>query len=90
MATVALSQDYGTPGSLRYQTASGMPVEGALVRVYRKTDFDLRKYDDAVGITLTNVRGGWVNPISVESGFTYVVQFHKEGLYGPDKAEVVV
>jgi len=89
MSTVALNHNYSVPAALRYQTASGMPVEGALVRVYRKTDFDQGQYDSAVGITLTNSRGEWANPINVDTGFTYVVQFHKEGLYGPDKVEVI-
>jgi hypothetical protein len=90
MATVALNHNYGTPGALRYQTLSGMPVEGAIVRVYRKTDFDQGSYDSAVGVTLTNARGEWANPINVDAGLTYTVQFHKEGLYGPDKVEVVI
>jgi hypothetical protein len=79
-----------TPGSLRYQTAGGIPVEAAVVRVYYKTAFDLGQTDAPLAVTMTNVQGNWVNPISLTTGFTYVVQFAKEGLYGPDKTEITV
>jgi hypothetical protein len=87
---VAVDHNYGSPGALRYQTQAGAPVEGALIRLYRKTAFDQGNTDAPLAITLTNALGNWVNPVSLTTGFTYVVQFHKEGLYGPDKIEIVV
>jgi hypothetical protein len=84
--------DHNTPtaGSLRYQTAGGIPVEAAVVRVYYKSAFDQGQTDTPLAVTMTNVQGNWVNPISLTTGFTYVVQFAKEGLYGPDKTEITI
>lgn len=87
---VKVDHNYGSPGALRYQTAGGVPVEAAIVRVYSKTLFDQGLTDTALAITLTDSRGNWVNPVSLTAGFTYTVQFAKEGLYGPDKTEIVV
>jgi len=87
---VAVDHNFGSPGALRYQTAGGSPVEAAIIRVYRKSDFDLGKTDTPLAITMTDARGNWVNPISLTTGFTYTVQMAKEGLYGPDAREVTV
>jgi len=89
-SVVKVDHNYGRLSALTYRTASAVPVEGALVRVFRKADFDLGRTDSALAVTLTNARGEWVNPVYLATGFTYVIQFHKEGLYGPDFAEVVV
>lgn len=88
--TVSVDHNYGSPGALRYQTASGAPVEGALIRVYEKTLFDQGLTATPLAVTLTDVNGNWVNPISLTTGKTYTVQFAKEGLYGPDKTEIIV
>jgi hypothetical protein len=88
--TVKVDHNYGSPGALRYQTAGGIPVEAALVRVYTKSLFDQGITDTPLAVTLTNAQGNWVNPVSLTTGATYVVQFAKEGLYGPDKTEIVV
>lgn len=86
---VRLDHNYGSAGALRYQAANGAPVENAIIRVFKKTDFDQGRRDNPLAVTLTNADGNWVNPIFVTTGFTYVVQFAKEGLYGPDKVEVI-
>lgn len=88
--TVKVDHNYGSSGSLRYQTAGGVPVEAAIVRIYTKASFDQGEIDQPLAITLTDVRGNWVNPVYLTAGFTYTVQFAKEGLYGPDKTEIVV
>lgn len=87
---VKLDHNYGAPGALRYQASNGAPIENAVIRVFRKADFDQGNRDAPLAISLTNADGNWTNPIFVTTGFTYVVQFAKEGLYGPDKVEVVV
>jgi hypothetical protein len=87
---VKVDHNYGFPGSLRYQTAGGIPVEAAIIRVWKKADFDAGNTDAPLAITMTNAQGNWVNPFNLTTGFTYVVQFAKEGLYGPDKTEIVV
>lgn len=88
--TVKVDHNYGSPGALRYQTAAGSPVEQALIRVYTKTSFDQGETDTPLAITMTNSQGNWVNPVSLTTGLTYVIQFAKEGLYGPDSVEVIV
>lgn len=88
--TVAVDHNYGSPGALRYQTTGGVPVEGALIRVYEKNQFDQGLTTTPLAVTLTDVNGNWVNPISLTTGKTYTVQFAKEGLYGPDKTEIIV
>lgn len=88
--TVSVDHNYGSPGALRYQTTGGIPVEGALVRVYLKTQFDQGLTSTPLAVTLTDVSGNWVNPISLTTGTTYTVQFAKEGMYGPDKREIIV
>jgi hypothetical protein len=87
---VKLDHNYPTPGGLRYQTIGGVPIDDAVVRLFRKSDFDQGLTDTALATTRTNARGDWVSPIYVTIGFTYVVQFAKEGLYGPDLREIVV
>jgi hypothetical protein len=88
-ATVKVDHNYGGPGALRYVASGGTGVEGALIRIYRKSDFDQGHTDAPFAITRTNAQGNWVDPIHVHAGYTYVVQFHKEGLFGPNSVEVV-
>lgn len=88
--TVRVDHNYGSPGALRYQTAGGVPVEQALIRVYLKTAFDQGDTDQPLAITMTDANGNWVTPVMLTTGFTYTILFAKQGLYGPDKQEVIV
>lgn len=88
--TVSLDEDYTTENALQYTDDNGDPVEDAQVRVYKKTDYDLENYSAAVGVTTTDSAGGWVNPVTVEAGFTYTIEYFKPGYFGPDTIEVVV
>lgn len=88
--TVKVDHNYGAPGALRYQTAGGNPIEAAIIRIWRKTDFDQGNIDAPLAISITDAAGNWVNPVYLTTGFTYTIQFAKEGLYGPDKVEVIV
>lgn len=88
--SVKVDHNYGVPGALRYQAPNGAPIENAVIRIYRKIDFDQANTDTPLAITLTNADGNWVDPVSLTPGFTYVIQFAKEGLYGPDHTEVIV
>ncbi len=87
---VSIDHNYPTPGNLRYQTTGGSPIEAAIIRIWKKADFDVGNTDAPLAITMTNALGNWVNPVSLTTGFTYTVQFFKEGLYGPDKTEIIV
>ena len=88
--TVVLNQNYGTTNALQATDPNGVPLIGVQIRVWRKVDFDLQRYEAALGTTTTNVTGGWVQPLTVEAGYTYVVQYYKPGLFGPNTTEVVV
>lgn len=88
--TVQLTEDYGGANALQYTENGGDPIEGAQVRVFKKVDYDLENYDAAIGVTTTDATGGWVDPVIVEAGFTYTIQFFKPGAFGPDTQEVVV
>lgn len=88
--TVRVDHNYGSAAALRYITASGLPIENAVVRVFRKAEFDLGRTDAPLAATQTDSQGNWRDPIYLTTGYTYVVQFAKEGLYGPDHAEIVV
>jgi hypothetical protein len=86
IAQVKLDHNYGSMGSLRYQTVGGMPVENAIIRIYRKPDFDAGLAPIQMTKMLSD--GTWESPAYVDAGFTYVVHFLKEGLYGPDHVTV--
>lgn len=88
--TVKVDHNYGTPGALRYQSTGGIPIEAAVIRVYKKTDFDLGRTDAPLAVGMTDANGNWVNPIYLTTGFTYTIQFAKESLYGPDQTEIIV
>lgn len=90
MATVKVDHDYGTPGALRYQTLTAEPVVNANVRVWTKIDFDTGNTSAPIAMTLTDAQGNWVDPIFLEAGTTYVVQFHKPSVFGPDHVEIIV
>ena len=87
---VILNEDYGTPNALQAVDLDGNPLTGVQIRVWKKIDFDLQNFEAAIGVTTTNDRGGWRQQLTVEAGFTYVIQFFKPGYFGPNTAEVVV
>lgn len=85
-----IDHNYGGVDALTYRTTAGVAVEGAAVRIWRKTDFDLGNTETPIATTQTNSYGRWGDPIFLVIGYTYVVQFHKDGLYGPDHTEIIV
>ena len=88
--TTALNEDYDTPNALQYTDPDGNPVKDAQIRVYKKLDYDLENFGAALGVAKTEDEGNWSNPITVEAGFTYTIQFFKPGELGPDAIEVIV
>jgi hypothetical protein len=85
-----VDHNYGGSSNLRYLTASGTPVEAAVIRVFRKSDYDQGRTDVALATTHTDPLGGWALPVFLTAGYSYVLVFAKEGLYGPDKVEITV
>lgn len=87
---IALDHDYGIADALRYLTTGGDPVSGAQIRVFKKIDYDQEDWDAALGKSSTDTNGRWTDPIYVEAGYTYTVQYLKLGEYGPDTTEITV
>ena len=87
---VSVDQNYGAAGALRYQATNGAPIEGAIIRSYKKADFDQGLTSSPIAITQTDALGNWVAPFNLPMGFTYTIVFAKDGQYGPDKIEIIV
>lgn len=88
--TVAIDHDYGLSGDLAYRTPGGSPIPSAQIRVYLKSKYDAKQYDDPVGVTSTDADGKWAQPILVVPGYEYVVRFEKPNEFGPDVKTVTV
>lgn len=86
---VTLDHNYQLPNSLQYVSPGGTPIADAQVRVYKKSDYDAGNLQQPIGITMTDAFGKWKDPILVESGYTYSVQFFLPNVWGPDKVEVI-
>jgi hypothetical protein len=88
--TVILDQDYGGTNELQPVDPDGSPLVAVQVRVWKKIDFDVGNFAATVGTTSTEALGKWAQPITVEAGFTYVIQFFKPGAFGPNTQEVII
>ncbi len=88
--TFPLDENYTGSGAYRYVSPEGVPVEGAIVRVYTLADWNAAIYTRVVGITTTTSTGSWKSPILVEPGNTYMLQYHLPNVYGPDLVELTV
>ena len=90
--TVYLNEAYEYPPGIdqRYVDLQAVPIADAQVRIYKKIDYDIGNFGAAIGATTTNAVGDWQNPIVVEAGFTYIIQYFKPGVMGPDAKEIVV
>lgn len=85
-----LNTHFGGFENLQLVDDDGIAVEGAEIRVYTKQDYDAESLDVAIGITHTDYRGYWADPVPVTVGTTYTVQYHKSGVIGPTSVEVAV
>lgn len=85
-----VDHDYGGANALAYQTASGVGVPDATIRVFRAVDWDALRRAAPLAITSTDALGKWVSSVWLEPGFEYVVSIEKPGSYGPDTARITV
>ena len=88
-STVAVNQDYPTPNNLRYQDANGNPIEGAVIRIFLQVDYNIQNFSNPQAVTVTKADGNWYDTVFLTTGFTYTVQFFKDGLYGPDHVDII-
>lgn len=85
-----VNEHWGGVNALQYLTPNGDPINGATVRIYTLADWTAQRYSKVVGLTKTNAAGGWVSPILVEPGNTFVVQYHLPDQWGPDTIEITI
>lgn len=88
--TVKIDQNWNLPGSLRYVTPGGSPIMNAQIRLYYKSDYDAGILNAPVGITRTTANGDWKDPVLVNPGYSYVIQFFLPNEFGPDVTTIVV
>lgn len=86
----AINENYGTVNALTYVTTGGTPIKDAVIRVYKKLDYDLKNLNTPIGSTITTAAGTWLSPVFVEPGETYTIVYHKVNEYGPDTTEITV
>lgn len=85
-----VNENWGGTNALQYVTPDGVPIADATVRIYTLADWQAQRYSKVVGLTKTNSAGGWVSPILVEPGNTFVVQYHLPDQWGPDTLEITI
>lgn len=85
--TVKIDENFRLSNDLAYVSPAGSPIANAQVRVYLKSDYDAGNLAAPIGVTTTDAFGGWVDPILVKPGFTYVARFEKPNEWGPDAKE---
>jgi hypothetical protein len=88
--TVMVNHDTVEFDHLRYLTPSGVPIEGAQVYLFKKSEYQADRFDNALGRTLTRSDGRWTDAIPVQAGDTYTVVLFKEAAYGPDSIELAI
>ncbi len=88
----AVNHNTTSADNLRYTTALGAGISGAVIKAYLKTDYDAGNRTDAYvkGRTVTDVNGRWTNDLYLDGGYTYTILFYKSGTYGPDTKEVTL
>jgi hypothetical protein len=89
-ARTRVDHNFGAPDNLRYVGPSGAGVPDAVVRLFKKPDYDAGRVDLAIAVTRTRDDGRWSAPAFLEQGFSYVVHFEKLRAFGPDTVTIVV
>lgn len=82
-----IDHNYPTENALRYVDKDGKPVVGAKIIIECNESNGDNRF---VFSTMTNVDGCWERGYKAEVGKTYTITFEKEGVYGPDYAQIVI
>jgi hypothetical protein len=82
--SVRVDQDYGGTNRLCY-IINGHPVDNAEVKFFLFSDFDAgnRTVDFVIATSRTRADGTWERAVMLDPG-DYVMEFHKQGVAGPD------
>jgi hypothetical protein len=91
---IVIDSNYTGDDALAYVDATGDPIEGASVYVFKLTDIDaaspaLPDRALAVAQTITVANGRWAVPLNLFAG-DYGVLYEKLGEYGPDLQIITV
>lgn len=89
--SVAVDHNYPVDGALCYTTTEGVGIDNATVRVFLASDYNAnrRSNEFVVATTFTVVGGTWQMQLMLDPA-EYVVQFNKQGAFGPNAVNLTV
>lgn len=74
---VKVNQNYPTPNFLLAEDEDSVPLQYVHIRIFERTEFDAGNIDVWEAETLTNIDGKWVNPVYLDEGYEWVVEFSR-------------
>jgi hypothetical protein len=82
--SVLVNENYGGPNNLCY-VKDGVPVDNAEIRIYLASDYQAGRTGTQYlkAVSRTTVDGSWAQAVMLDPG-QYIIQFHKQGVAGPD------
>ena len=83
-----VNHDYPNTNDMLVVNESNDPIEAASIRIFDQTAFDAGVVDSWEAATTSDQEGKWVDPIVLEDGRNWIVQFQKESAYGPVHVEI--
>jgi hypothetical protein len=88
--TVTVDHNYGGPNALTY-TVNEIPVQNADILIFPSDVYNagMRTFNDAVAASRQLKDGSWQQAVKLNPG-TYVFQYFKQGVAGPDAYTVVI
>jgi hypothetical protein len=78
----AVNENTGGTDNLRYVDSGGNGVDNGSVEVYQGNNL--------MGSTTTKADGRWLTSIYLDTGFTYRIDFYKQGVYQTSSRSVVI
>ena len=85
---VRVDQNYPDVDDLTVVDEDGIPVEGAVIRIFDHTAFFANQVDTWEAETITDINGYWVDPVYLEELRSWVVHIEKPTMYGPEHWEI--
>jgi hypothetical protein len=78
-----VNHDTGGTDNYRVLDGNGQGIDNVSIKAYLKTEWDAghRSETYVVGRSQTNVDGRWQWPLMLDTGFTYVLVFYKQGQF---------
>jgi hypothetical protein len=78
-----VNHNFGGLDNLTVENPSGGGVQGAQIRAYLATDYNLGRTDAGhiVGLTTTDAAGHWVAPLMLSPGYSYILVISQPNFY---------